>query len=394
MTLKELKEIITNGESSKVEFKPDDISAEKLSKEIVALANFQGGMILLGVGDDKSIIGIKKPKLEEWVMNICRNNIEPSIIPGYEEVAIGDKRVAIISLPYIQDKPYAVLERGRRIYYIRVGTTSRGATREELRRIYQAGSELYYETVPILTTSIDEALNLDKIFAFYEKYYDKDIKSLIKSEMDRFLLNVDLSATGIDGNIYPTIAGLLLFGNNPEQHLFQTGIIFCSVKGDKITDSMIDRKVFTSTLKENVDDFCDMIKNIIPCYPKIIGLKRVEKELFPYKVIREAVVNALVHRDYTINSKVRIFLFSDRLEIKSPGGLPNGVTIERMRDGVSTHRNPTLTKFMAIYHYMEYAGRGIPMIFNTMIAIGAKKPEIKVENGEVTLILYPPKEEE
>ncbi len=87
---------------------------------------------------------------------------------------------------------------------------------------------------------------------------------------------------------------------------------------------------------------------------------------------------------------MRIFLFKDRLEIKSPGRLPNGVTIEGMKSGISTHRNPVLTKFMSIYHYMEYAGRGIPMILETMKAIGAKEPEIRVENDEVTLVLYPP----
>jgi ATP-dependent DNA helicase RecG len=305
--------------------------------------------------------------------------------------------VAIISLPYTQDKPYAVISRkekghGRR-YYIRVGTTSRDATREELRRIYQASAEIYYDTVPVITSSINKSLDLDKIFAFYEQYYNKDISGLDMQELERLFLNVGISAVYLDNKIYPTLAGILLFGKSPEEQLFQAGMVFCAVKGNKIGDSMIDRKVFNSTLKENVDNFCDMMKTIVPNYPEIIGARRIEKEIFPYKVVREAVVNALVHRDYTFNSKVRIFLFNDRLEIKSPGGLPNGVTIERMKDGVSIRRNPTITKFMSIYQYMEYAGRGIPMIFEKMKAISSKEPEIKVENGGVTLILYPRRED-
>lgn len=392
MTAKELEEMIKNGESSKVEFTLDDTSPEELAKEIVALANFQAGTIILGVGDDKSILGIKKTKLEEWVMQICRNNIEPSIIPDYEEVEIENNRIAIISLPYTPDKPYAAIERGRRIYYIRVGTTSRVATREELRRIFQAGGEVYYETVPVLTGSLYEALNLETIFAFYKEYYKKDLKILTQIELERFFLNVGLATTNINGNIYPTVAGVLLFGNNPEQALFQAGIVFCSINGNKIADPLIDRKVFTSTLKENIDAFCELMKNIIPNYPEIVGPTRIEKGLFPDEVVREAVVNALIHRDYTFMAKVRIFLFKDRLEIRNPGGLPNGVTIERMKDGISKYRNPTLARFMSIYHYMEYAGRGVPMILEKMRAIFAKEPEIKVENGEVTLIIYPPQE--
>lgn len=392
MTTKELKEIVKNGEGSKVEFKLDDISPEKLAKEIVALANFQGGMIILGVGDDSSIVGIKREKCEEWVMNICRNNIEPAIIPGYEEVVIEEKNVAIISLPYTEDKPYTAIEHGRRVYYIRVGTTSRVATREELRRIYQASGEIHYDTVPISASKgLENALNVEKIYDFYKDYHRRDLQELDKREFERFLLNTGILAEAIDNKIYPTAAGLLLFGKEPEQYLFQTGIIFCCVNGTKIADPLIDRKVLSSTLKENIDAFCDLMKNIIPNYPEIVGLIRVEKEIYPDKVVREGVVNALVHRDYTLNSKVRIFLFKDRLEIKSPGGLPNGVTIERMKAGVSVHRNPTLTKFMANYHYMEFAGRGIPMILETMKDLKAKEPEIKPENGEITLILYPSK---
>lgn len=387
MTKKELQEIITNGESSKVEFTRDETTPQELAKEIVALVNFQGGMILLGVADNKSILGIKRERLEEWIMEICRSNIEPSIIPFYEEVVVEDKKVAIINLIYTQDKPYSAIEKGRRIYYIRVGTTSRVATREEMRRLYQTGGLLYYEATAIISSSTEESLNLPKIFEFYKNYQGRNLGDLTKLELNRFLSNAGLLSESPDGKVYPTVAGVLIFGNEPEQHLFQTGITFCAFLGEKITDELFDRKVFTATLKENIDNCCDLIRNILPNYPEIIGLERKEKEVYPYKVIREAIVNALVHRDYTIKSKVRVFLFKDRLEIKSPGRLPNGVTIDQMKVGISEHRNPTLTKFMSYYHYMEYAGRGIPLILETMKSLGAKEPQI-LENSETTLKIF------
>ena len=127
----ELLEIIANGESSGVGFKRDDIRPEQFAMEVVAMANLRGGMVLLGVEDDSSIRGIERKNLEQRVMNIFHQKIHPVILPFYEEVLLDDKRVAVISFAEGPSKPCVVRDRGREDIYIRVGTTSRPATREQ-----------------------------------------------------------------------------------------------------------------------------------------------------------------------------------------------------------------------------------------------------------------------
>lgn len=151
----ELLEIIANGENSGVEFKRDDICPEQLAKEIVAMANFQGGRLLLGVEDDGTIIGIQRRDLEEWVMNIVQDKIHPMILPFYEEVRLDEvTSVAVISFPQGISKPYVVRDRGREEIYIRVGSTSRLATREQQMRLFELGGMLHTELMPVPRTDM------------------------------------------------------------------------------------------------------------------------------------------------------------------------------------------------------------------------------------------------
>lgn len=147
----ELLEIIANGESSGVELKRDDIRPEQLAKEVVAMANFQGGKVILGVDDDGTISGIQRPNIEEWVMNIFQSKIHPMILPFYEEIKLDDEKlVAVITFPAGISKPYVLRHNNKEEIYIRVGTTSRLATREQQMRLFEMGGMLHTEVMPVL----------------------------------------------------------------------------------------------------------------------------------------------------------------------------------------------------------------------------------------------------
>jgi len=155
----ELLEIIANGENSGVEFKRDDIRPEQLAKEVVAMANFQGGKVILGIEDDGEVSGIQSSpqrlNLEEWVMNVMQDKIHPLILPFYEEIKLDDeKTVAVISFPQGISKPYVVRDRGKEEIYIRVGSTSRLATREQQMRLFELGGMLHTEVMPVPRTDI------------------------------------------------------------------------------------------------------------------------------------------------------------------------------------------------------------------------------------------------
>ena len=139
-----LLEIIANGENSGVEFKRDDTSPERLAREVVAMADFMGSMVLIGVEDDGTITGIQRENLEEWVMNITQDRIHPMVLPFYEEVHLDETTaVAVLSFPQGISKPYVVRDRGREEVYIRVGSTSRLATREQQMRLFELGGLLH-----------------------------------------------------------------------------------------------------------------------------------------------------------------------------------------------------------------------------------------------------------
>lgn len=151
MTKSELLELIANGENSGVEFKRDDVRPEQLAKEVVALANFQGGRILLGVDDDGTITGIQRRDLEHWVMDtVFGRTVHPMILPFYEEIQIDDQqRVAVISFSQGTTKPYVVRHHGREDIYIRVGSTSQLATHEQQARLFALGGMLHTELLPV-----------------------------------------------------------------------------------------------------------------------------------------------------------------------------------------------------------------------------------------------------
>lgn len=152
----DLLELIRNGENSGVEFKRDDVRAEDVAKELCALANLEGGHLLLGVDDDGTIVGLTRSgeEIEQWIMNICRgDNLQPPVIPYWETIAMDGQLVGVVSLPAdMPDRPYKA-KRGRAWQvFIRRGTTSVEASREEEARLYQASGLLRYEIRPVVGT--------------------------------------------------------------------------------------------------------------------------------------------------------------------------------------------------------------------------------------------------
>ena len=152
-----------------------------------------------------------------------------------------------------------------------------------------------------------------------------------------------------------------MFGKSPADKLPQHGVSFAHFNGLDITENLIDKKIIIGRLPDVAEQTLAVLKNNIKTSSAVEAAKRVEKEIYPDLVLREAVVNALVHRNYSIvGSKIRIFMFHDRLEFRSPGRLPNTVTIEKMKVGVSYARNPFLVKYMENIRYIDQLGKGFP----------------------------------
>lgn len=371
----ELLEIIANGENSGVEFKRDDIRPEQLAKEVVALANFQGGRVILGVEDDGSISGIQKDNLEEWVMNIFRDKIHPMILPFYEQIKIdAHNTVAVITFPQGISKPYVVRHAGDETIYIRVGSTSPRATREQQMRLFELGGMLHTEVMPVPRTDmscLDEA-RLQNYLRDIIK--DPEVPSS-PSEWEARLLSLGFLAKAGD-TIYCSIAGLLLFGKNPRRYLKQSGLRLLAFAGeekqyqallDRILDGpMVGRWELTDSGKSLIDSgiierFIEQISPFVSLEAAVIdeGFRRESQWFYPIDAIREVLVNALAHRDWTRFVDIEVSLYADRLEVISPGALQNSMTIEKMIAGQRSPRNILIMEVLRDYGYVDYRGMGI-----------------------------------
>ena len=260
-------------------------------------------------------------------------------------------------------------------------------TRGELMRLFQSSGVIHFDISPIEVTTKKD-LNMDLIRDYYLNYNMFDLYEETEEFVERILINADILKE-ISGIKECSVGGLLIFGRNIESYLPQSGISFAHFAGDDITKDLMDKKQISGNLPDIADQTLTIIKNNIKTPSTIIGALREEKDAYPTIVLREAIVNSLVHRNYSIvGSKVRILMFTDRIEFHSPGKLPNTVTIEKMKIGVSYSRNPFLVKYMENLRYIDQLGRGIPMIIKTMKTLNAKEPKLEEAGEEFILTIY------
>ena len=265
------------------------------------------------------------------------------------------KKIALVIIPKGKDKPYQTRD-GK--YLIRVGTTNRVATQPELLRLFQTSGVFHYDLTPVPRTGMKD-LNLTRVDSYFQRY-QIDFSHESEDQKRNLLQNTDVLAES--GEL--TLGGLLIFGTNPSRYLPQNGISFARFQGKTLNEKLIDKQNIDGNLDYQINIGTAMIKNLMPRPSEIRGTKREDtKYIYPDKVFRELLTNAVVHRNYAISgSKVRVFLFDDRLEVISPGRLPNTVTIEKLRFGVSFAVNPVLVKFMENLRYIDQLGRGLPMV--------------------------------
>jgi ATP-dependent DNA helicase RecG len=356
-----IQSLIQQGENTQIEFKSAGVRPESAAREIVAFANTLGGSLLIGVEDDGTITGIES-SLETWIANISRNNIIPALQLGVQETQIGGKTVCLITVPKGEDRPYQTQD-GK--YWLRVGSTNRMATKEELSRLFQQAGLVHFDTSPVANTDLTH-IDLKAVDHYYRSYYETDFINLPDDEQHSLLVNTDILVE-YEKHWVASVGGLLMFGKQPQRRLPQSSIMFAVFKGTDITDDLIDKKEITGTVTELIDKTAGLIQLYIPTPSTIEGTQRKETIHVPPKVVREAIVNAVMHRDYSISHrKIQVHVYSNRIEITSPGTLANTLTLEKIRYGNSAPRNIFLVKFLDNLRYFDGLGRGIPMMLKAM----------------------------
>ncbi|OGQ97492.1 MAG: transcriptional regulator [Deltaproteobacteria bacterium RIFOXYA12_FULL_61_11] len=378
MNRNDLRELIANGENSGVEFKLDTVRPEQLAKEVVALANLKGGHILLGVADDGTIVGITRENLGEWMADtVFARYVHPLLLPYYEEMRMEDgKIVVVLTIEQGISKPYVVRANDRETAYVRIGPVSRQATREQLLMLGSASGFLHTESMPVHRTNL-ESLDRSRLENYLKDILnDPDLPVTEEAWLTR-LMALGLMTDGpAGGEPVCSIAGLVLFGIRPRQTLRQSGvrlIFFSSLEKtyqaqvDKILDApLVGRFQVGKTGKTLIDS--GLIEKTLELMEPFVTqeaatldahFRRDKAWLFPFEALRELIVNALAHRDWTRFVEVEIVGYQDRLEITSPGSLPNSMTVEKMLAGQRVARNPIIVEVLRDYGYVDARGMGI-----------------------------------
>jgi len=377
MTKSELLELIANGENSGVEFKRDDIRPEQLAKEVVALANFQGGKIILGVEDDGTITGIQREDLEPWVMDtVFGRYVHPMILPFYEEIQVDDEhRVAVISLTQGTAKPYVVRHNDREDIYVRVGSVSRRATREQQERLFALGGMLHAELLPVSGSGLGDLCH-ERLTDYLTAVVGDREPPASDSAWEKRLCGLGFMVEREDDMPVCTIAGLVLFGHAPRRLLSQAGIRWMAFDGkDKtykaLDDRLIDGPMVALWREDNgnrelaenglIENFIDATRPFLSEETEPLGetMRRERHWHYPLDALREAIVNALAHRDWTRYEEIEISRYSDRLKVISPGALQNSMTVEKMIAGQRSPRNPLVVEVLRDYGYVDARGMGV-----------------------------------
>ncbi|WP_420608590.1 ATP-binding protein [Candidatus Poriferisodalis sp.] len=405
MNRTDLLQLIAGGENSRVEFKRDDIPPERMASRLAGLLNLDGGHVLLGIEDDRSISGLSRAtvKAEEWVMQVASDHLQPSVIPTWEVVEPQDGlAVGIVTVPAnAPDKPYKAKQGSHWVTKVRVGTTTRDATREEEQRLYQQSGGLRYGLKPVPGTSLED-LDTRRLQDYFARVLSDSDHPVPGSEpWAQLLCNLEL-ATKSHGQTLATVDGMLLFGLRVGRFLPQSGIRAVCYDGpapdyavradEKITGSLVPLRSEEGTLLETgvVDRAWDFVRRNTGVSAALQGAQSVQRWDYPESALREVLVNSVVHRDYSIlGTDIMLSIFSDRLEVQSPGRLPNTVTVSGMRAGARYARNQVLVNFMRDYRYVDARGMGIRnKVMPVMASHNGSEPDLIEEEHRFTVCLW------
>lgn len=389
VSLDEINAQINKGEGVDLEFK--ESYSDVIGEAICAFANGYGnitkGIILLGINNSGNLVGVvgDMDSIQRKIHDVALKCI-PQITPLISVVQMADKKIVHISITRGGSRPYHF--NGR--CYIRVGSSTRTATPEEEERIRQEANLEPFDSTCLEGTSASD-LNQNKIQEFYAiTRSDETVKG---EDRDTITLAQSLGFLKKENNVIrPTVSAILLFGKDPQKILKHSSVNAIRFRGYDQSDQIMDRKEITGTVPEMIDEAAKFVNRFSIVESKISNdsVYRMDKQEYPFVPVREALANAVAHRDYTnIGTQVDLYMFDDRIEITSPGGLGGGVTKDDLENATGNRwtRNPTLASLLYELRIVERAGTGIKRMFKEMKSNGSNPPSFIITDSRVKVIL-------
>ena len=388
----ELKAVVFKG--NKIDGPPRD----KLANELAAMANTGGCVLVLGVDDEtREILGIPIERLDavdRYISEICNDSITPPVIFQLTKMSLPDRTGTLRNIIKVDVSRSLFVHQSSSGYFYRQGSSVRKMSPDLLARMFQQRSQariIRFEEQSVPRSGIDDLRE-----ELWKRYTSQS------NELEEItLLKRSLLAKEESGRVAASVAGILFCCEQPE-HFFPNAYVEAVRYRGTRQDSnyQIDAKRIRGPLPQQIKETMTFMKK-----NQTVGAvkvpHRVEKPQFSERAVFEAVVNAVAHRDYSVyGSKIRFFMFDDRLEIYSPGALPNTVTVDSIHLRQST-RNELITSLLAetpVAHpigdvgrdfYMEKRGDGVRIIMNESELLSGKKPEYYlIDDAELLLTIY------
>lgn len=344
MTETEIRKRLLQGEDSVTQFKRGPIGVAKLAMELVAFTNSEGGVIFFGVEDDGSVCGLSKAdakSLDAEISNASNDNVRPAVYPRTEFHTIDGKLILAVIVPEGVSKPYADKTGA---FWMKVGPDKRRVTaREELQRMLQASLLVHADELPLKGTSVKD-IDLYHFGEFLERNYRIPLEDVLEpGKVDIAQL---LSNLGFSEGSQLTLAGVMLFAKTP-QRFAPVNLVKCvSFVGDSISGTQYrDSEDFQGTIRDMYRATMSFIMRNLRHEQRDQGFNTIGMPIVPEDSISELVANMFLHRDYFVSSPWRVLMFDDRIELHSPGCLPNHQDIAKIKAGVSVVRNPIIFTF-------------------------------------------------
>ncbi len=360
----EVTAYLENGQNERVAFLTAASKHQAIAETLAAMANANGGVVLLGVSakgtPQKSS---KSSALRESAVEAGLLTDPPLILPAPQIAEAAKGEVVVVQVP--PGLPHLYSLQGR--FVTRTGSQNRALTTPELRRLLLERGDAGFESAPVPTATLAD---LDR--SQIERYVDR-IAAAPDEDYVEILQSRGCVTPAEDGSLVPTNAGILLFGNPPQRFLRSAEIICVRYAGTNMSDEFV-RQDIGGTLAEQARQAEAFVVSNMRRGMQISGMMREERTEYPLAVVREAIVNAIAHRDYSIRGEgTRLLMYGDRMEIYSPGRLPGHVTLENLINERYS-RNEALVAVLSDLGYIERLGYGVDRMIATMEEAGLPPP--------------------
>lgn len=372
-------------ESSFLEFKREMPKNEQIIKTVIGFCNRYGGKIVIGVDDDRTIIGITDDEVEKLMESLDRAIYEataPPILPLVYTRTIADKTILCIEVSKGMNKPYYRASEGlEHGVYVRIGRHTMRANADLSEELKWQSRGITFDVLPVYQASVDQDLDAKKIQSFFQNRKGRPDVNVTNQLLEAYEIIVKEH-----GKVYPTAAGILMFGKNP-QHFFSEGMVICTHFSGIEGRDAIASKDCSGTLFEQYQEITAFILSRLYHSFKIKGFERQEALELPEIALREVLLNMLVHRNYHLKSPAKIAIYDNRIEFFSPGDFPGPLDPNNLLEGMSFLRNPAICRIFREATLIEKLGTGLIALFNSYLQMNLPSPQIVEGSSFVKCIL-------